>query len=299
MKHICTLFVMFIVFSITSCQKVDSLTESKTSPEVESGIVASNLQNRSAQISTFTIPKGWTSVKSTKGVQLLKNGGDYIVVANLKEGAKFGMVFDSLANRGGADAKFRRKSFGTWNKYGTFFACANSIYFNAQEDPTRIPFPLKQNGIIYGIGNGGSNSDRTREKATLNIDDVNKSAEVLTIGSTYLDYTKLRTRKAYVGFTYKDGNVPNSATKRTFVGIKDVDGDGKKETILLFVSGTAKTHKNAVNILISSFSCSSSDIVTFDGGGSSQLLCPSYKKGYLVGADTRNLPAAFVVKAAE
>lgn len=173
------------------------------------------------------------------------------------------------------------------------------ILFNAQEDPTRIPFPLKQNGIIYGIGNGGSNSDRTREKATLNIDDVNKSAEVLTIGSTYLDYTKLRTRKAYVGFTYKDGNVPNSATKRTFVGIKDVDGDGKKETILLFVSGTAKTHKNAVNILISSFSCSSSDIVTFDGGGSSQLLCPSYKKGYLVGADTRNLPAAFVVKAAE
>lgn len=255
----------------------------------------SNTPKLSTGITLFALPSGWSTVSTGSGTALYRKGSEntYVVKADLKVGAKVGMVYDTPSGQSSTGAIFNRKSISTWNTYGTFFAIANSSFFD-NTIPTgstcTIPFPLRQNYIFESYGTGGSSSDQSKPKSTLNI--YADYADIVDIGTTSLNYTLMSyAPKAYAGFKGSTSNA-NSATVsdgRTLVGLKDDDGDGKLELVYLLVA-ISKNQTQAYNILTQDFGCSK--VITFDGGGSSQLICNGSSKV----SQSRTLPVCIVIK---
>ena len=246
-------------------------------------------------------PSGWTKSNTYKGngVQLYTNSGSYLIAANLKQGAKFGMVFEyPIQGAMTGDAVFTKLPISSWNSSGTFFACAGSQYFSSPSTSTtttKLPFFLKQDNQMYSYGTGGMpGTDTNRTKRALIIDDDNQKALAINVGTNPMDYDAvLNYKKAYAGFVNTSGNSILSTTiRRTFVGILDDDGDGKNEVVLLLIS-YGLNHSDAWHLL-TAIGCSQSNIVTFDGGASSQLIC----KNVVQFSNARTLPGAFVVKEA-
>ena len=298
------LAVMFS-FVVSSCDKNDSLL---VNPEVESSVepneVVEKATTRAATSAISSIPSGWIERNSGVGVQALQKGIEkrWVIAVNLKQGAKMGTVFDyPVSGAETGDAKFTRKSISSWNDYGTFFACSNASFFDGRGNPyCKIPFPLKQGGIMFSYGNGGTQEDRAFEKIALVIDDKYQYAQAISIGKSPMNYVPLESaKKAYVGFVYSHGNDMDGKVGRIFVGLRDDDGDGKCEVILLLIVHGVRdkqnglSHKVARKILSDEFSCSLSNIITFDGSGSSQLIVERDKK---IEGDKRTFPVAFVVK---
>lgn len=305
MKNLCLLIVltsMSIIFF--SCSKQDSFeeemleinTKSLTTPNLETQGLDSIVEGfKMSRAWPADLLQNWDLLHYAPGTMMLKRKNEapvstYIVLANLKQGAKVGMVFDSPNSQGA----FTRKNLSTWNTYGNFFAIANSSYFNISQQPSQLPFPLKQDGIMYTYGIGGSSADRSREKVVLNVHDQAKYAEILSIGTNPMNYTPMSgCNKSYAGFPGNVGNSSSSSVGRTLVGIKDQDGDGYCEFVILFVS-SSKTQSQAYNIMMQEILCDY--VMTFDGGGSSQFMYPGYQSSPLISGDNRKLPVSIVIK---
>ena len=129
---------------------------------------------------------------------------------------------------------------------------------------------------MFSYGNGGSQADRKYEKLALIIDDENQYAKTVSIGKSSMQYSLLESaKKVYTGFVYDHGNSMTTEVGRTFVGLRDDDGDRKCEVILLLVVHGPRptkgkpyvglTHEKAREILSDEFSCSLNNIITFDG----------------------------------
>ena len=309
-KFIILMLAVMFVFAVSSCDNNDSLLEYQ---EVESSVEQNNVVEKAATRASnpaiSSIPRGWFEKNRGVGVQALQKNQKgktiWVIAVNLKQGAKMGAVFDSpVSGSGTGDAKFTRKSISTWNSYGDFFACSNACYFDDKQNPCPTPFPLKQGGAMFSYGNGGSQADRKYEKLALIIDDENQYAKTVSIGKSSMQYSLLESaKKVYTGFVYDHGNSMTTEVGRTFVGLRDDDGDGKCEVILLLVVHGPRptkgkpyvglTHEKAREILSDEFSCSLNNIITFDGSGSSQLIVKGVKE---IKGDNRILPVAFVIK---
>ena len=121
------------------------------------------------------IREKWNVEKQGRSVTLFnhkkfKSDPVYLIFANVKAGAKVGMLFDSPNQLGTEGATFPKRSISAWNRYGDFFALTNSYYFG-NGDQTPLPFPLKQDGKFYTKGNGGAKEDRRHVNCALNIYD--------------------------------------------------------------------------------------------------------------------------------
>ena len=89
---------------------------------------------------------------------------------------------------------------------------------------------------MFSYGNGGSQADRKYEKLALIIDGENQYAKTVSIGKSSMQYSLLESaKKVYTGFVYDHGNSMTTEVGRTFVGLRDDDGDRKCEVILLLV----------------------------------------------------------------
>lgn len=291
-------------FAVSSCDKNDSLLESQieskdvASEELLKEALDAESSTRSTQSWFSELVQNWSIESTGSGVALLKKRNDsedtYIVLANLRQGAKVGMVFDQPTNSGTSNAAFTKKSLSSWNSYGSFFAIANSVFFDANGgNPCVLPFPLKQDGVMYTYGTGGSNLDKRKQKAVLNI--YGNYADIIPIGVNPMNYSPMNSSsKSYAGFYENVGNSEGIPVGRTLVGIKDSDGDGQCEYVILLVA-SSKTQTQAYNLLkYGSVSCNK--VITFDGGGSSQLRCPSKSSSALIPGDGRSLPATIVIK---
>lgn len=294
-KHLVFGIIIVASMIMISCEKSDSLVEynkiESTSKSEKSALIEKSVKTRSSASYFWDIVNtyGWTLDESRNGVALFHKNGNYAVMADLSNGAKFGMVFDTPSNQGNANAKFNLKSLSSWNNYGNFFAIANSCFFryDGYNTPKELPFPLKQGGILHSWGNDGSMADRNKVKSTLNIH--NEYAEILEIGTHPMQRNLMTTNKSYAGFASYEGNSKYINTRRTFVGLKDFNGDGKRELLWLLVTSPLK-HNVAKAFLEDDFDCD--QIITFDGGGSSQLICDEVSRI----SSSRPIPVTMVIK---
>lgn len=302
------LAVIMCVAMLSSCNNDDDVfpapieeSSMELSEEFSANLSAS-LSLRSNGVSSWDLTN-W-DVASTifgDGVSCIKrkNDNSYVVIANLKTGAKVGMVYDTPSNRGMSNARFPKKSLSTWNNYGNFFAIANSLYFDTSSgNPCDFPFPFKQGWTMESLGDGGSDADRKKEKAVLNI--FSNYADIVKIGTDPMNTSLMNgLDKSYSGFwgSATNANSATSSCGRTLVGLRDSDSDGKLEVLFLLVC-SSKTQKEAYNILIGEFGCAK--VLTFDGGGSSQLLCKGVERiissDYQLSGKRRDIPIAIVIK---
>ena len=305
-KYVNFLLALLVVVFVVSCDRNDTVMETPLNT------VSSVEQSKNGALETRSfspyrpfhqrIIEKWNVEKLGNSTILFKHKKFkslpvYLIFANVKAGAKVGMLFDSPNQLGTEGATFSKRSISAWNEYGSFFALTNSYYFG-NGDRTPLPFPLKQDGKFYTKGNGGANVDRRHMKCALNIYD--DYVEVVEVGTSSIDYSKMRAPRSYVGFSHAHGNREGVKLGRTFAGVLDMDYDGIYESIvILVVDGGSKAgliHDEAKNILINDVGCISSNIVTFDGSGSSQLIVPSISRAPLVKGDGRIFPVCFVVK---
>jgi len=307
-KYVNFLLALLVVVFVASCDRNDTVMETplNTVSSVEQAKTgASETRSFSPSLPFHQrIREKWNVEKQGRSVTLFKHKKFksypvYLIFANVKAGAKVGMLFDSPNQLGTEGATFPKRSISDWNRYGDFFALTNSYYFGDRKVPM-LPFPLKQDGKFYTRGNGGSNVDRGLVKSALNI--YNDYVEVVEVGTSSIDYSKMRAPRSYVGFSHAHGNRAETRLGRTFAGILDIDYDGKCESVVILVAegGSDKvhglTHNEAKNLLINDVGCISSNIVTFDGSGSSQLIVPSISRAPLVRGDGRIFPVCFVIK---
>lgn len=299
-KFIILMLAVMFSFAVSSCDKNDSLLEYQ---EVESSVEQNNVVEKATtrSMSYFQyVTRNWNVRPQDvgRGVAFLTRNNDngaFAVMVNLSQGARVEMVYDIRSNAGTNNTTFYKKSLSTWNSYGNFFAIANSLFFDGRNGvryPT-LPFPLKQDGVMATYGNRGSSADQGKIKYALDV--YSNYAEIRSIGQSYTNSwldNNLPSR-SYVGFGENDGNGSDDPSRRrTLVGLYDDNGDGQREYLILLVT-TPRLESQATDLLRDEFLCD--QIIAFDGGGSSQIMCKGVSKLY----SSRPIPVAIVVKEAE
>ena len=230
--------------------------------------------------STTVTPTEFNLLLSAPGVELYVKeyaGGnpDYIQVIDLGQGAKIELLQGGLQDLGagkgafgGNDASFYSKTLQQyWNEFAHLhnfpFCVTNGAFFYMREYPTRLPFSLKIDEIILTDGYG--KNDFPDKKLMLSLWDDQADITSLTSENFYQS-----TAPNVIGGLAEDApKSPNKYVARTFVGIKDKDGDSQFETVLIFNTLTARQ----VDAASALRSLGAEKVMMLDGGGSTQLVC--------------------------
>lgn len=243
-------------------------------------------------------PEGFRLEKSGEGVQLFRKdypGGspDYVQVVDLASGAEVkllhGAVVEERAGKGayeGNDARFRYQSLaGYWqsasNQTGRLFCVTSGTFFYMPEAPTRLPFPLKADGVY--LTDGYASNQFEGKKLILELWPERADIQLLTKETFYSS-----SAPNILGGLAEDANKRAlQQTGRTFAGVDDRNGDGVFETVLLISTRTA-TQAEAAEVLRS---FGADKVMMLDGGGSAQLTC----QGKALVYSERLLPQALAV----
>ena len=215
----------------------------------------------------------------------------YIQAVNLKE-AKLDFVYQGgPASPNNLAPHFERRSVRQWWNYYApthpkVFCVTNGAFFDFRLP--RIPFPIKHNGVIVnaGLGNGES-------FAKLKLGINGSEAFIYPYENTQNNYglvaANLLSPDVIVGLHPEANKGKYFPTGRTFIGIRDIDGDAKNEW--LFIACSAKAKQAEMDELLRNVFASNKTIM-FDGSGSSQLYC---KGTTYVPGDGRRFRHAFAV----
>jgi hypothetical protein len=226
------------------------------------------------------IPNGFYQVSVAKGVELYRKdypGGtpDFVQVVRLKQGAHLLMLHGEIRNRrtgqgvyGGDDPKIASKSIKQYwrdvsGSYPTAFCVFNGQFFKMGETPTRLPFPLKVDGVI--VSDGYAKQEYREQKLMLELWPERAEISEFSKNKLYLSNAP----NILVGLTEDARKSPNKYVGRTFIGVDDEDGDGKSDTILIFSTKSAR-QKDAAKVLRS---FGADKVMMLDGGSSTQLVC--------------------------
>jgi hypothetical protein len=246
-------------------------------------------------------PAGFFLVDSAFGVTLLKKdypsgNPDYVQVIDLSQGAYLKLMHGEITELrptkgvyGGADPRMTSLAIQTyWDKAlesdPNAFCVTNGEFFYMPEYPTRLAFPLKVDGTV--VTDGWGIDTYVDQKLALELWSDKADIVPLTQGSLYGSTAP----NLIGGLTEEANKRAKYAVGRTFVGIKDADGDGVFETLLVYNTVTAL--QSAAADTLRSFGAEK--VMMLDGGGSTQLLC---KSGWWVRSD-RPIPQAMAVIAA-
>lgn len=221
------------------------------------------------------IPAGFKLLISDTGVQVYKKdyaGGqpDYVTVIDLRR-ATIRNLAGSLPNP--PDGRVHRKSLSSfWNdaaakNTSTVKAkvVVNAAFFSTNDNPTGIAFGLKVADRVISYGYEIGNSIYNGLIRTFSFNSSQKVASIQAYArGTFdsptpevvgaLDPTADKSASSYVG--------------RTFVGVRDDDGNGTRETVILFSSSYAR-QIDASNVLTG---FGASEKAMLDGGGSTGLI---------------------------
>ncbi|MGB9585853.1 MAG: phosphodiester glycosidase family protein [Anaerolineales bacterium] len=214
------------------------------------------------------------------GVQLYRKDypsgtPDYVQVIYLKRGAEVRLLHGdiSLTNfspgvYGGSDARLSSRSIEQyWQEIVTStsraFCVTNGVFFNMYEYPTRLPFPLKVDGQI--VSGGYSKGEFTDEKMMLEIWLNQVDIKPLT----KLNFQFSTAPNILSGLSETSRKSPEKFVGRTFAGVRDDNGDGVFETLLLFSTQTARQIDAAQTLR----DFGAQKVLMLDGGLSTQLLC--------------------------
>jgi Phosphodiester glycosidase len=239
------------------------------------------------------IAKGFQHILQEPGVEVYQKDypgrqSDYVTVVNLEKGTIRNLTGSVT---GATSGKVKKKLLGEFwqdavNKSTSISKAkvvVNGAFFSTNDDPTGIAFGLKIGGntISYGYGIGKEYIGEVRifslnsQQASANIESYDKrifdSSTPDIIGG--LDATANK---------YAERSLP-----RTFVGVRDRDGNGTKETVILYSSSYAR-QIDADNILTDFGAIAT---VMLDGGGSTGLIV----NGKPLILQQRKLPHALAV----
>jgi hypothetical protein len=250
---------------------------------------------------TVAVPDDFLLKLAATGVQLYmkeykKGNPDYIQVISLDQGAELepllGDIVDNRTGKGvygGDDPRFTSKPLSVyWEDFAAThenaFCVINGGFFFMKEYPTRLPFPLKKNGIILSDGYG--------------IKDFVGQKLIMELWKGYADIKELTQEELYAtdapniisGLTEDANKAADKIVGRTFIGLDDKDGNGEFETLLIFSTKTAR-QKDAADALRL---FGADKVIMMDGGESAQLIC----RGETLIKSERLLPQAIGISAA-
>jgi hypothetical protein len=233
-----------------------------------------------AQAPAQPIPEGFFLIDEAPGVRMYQKnypGGspDYIQQVNLNQGAQILVMHgDVRENRpgkgayGGDDPRIQSRSLKNYWEQLTAnnaqaFCVTNGQFFYMPESPTRLPFPLKVDGVILSDGYG--------------INEFPDQKLMLELWGNRADITSLTQESLYssdapniiAGLTQTAKKRIDRYVGRTFVGVDDQDIDGRYETVFIFNSSLAR-QADAAGVLES---FGADKVMMLDGGGSTQLSC--------------------------
>jgi hypothetical protein len=241
------------------------------------------------------IPKGFNSILDRSGVQAYRRDlgdgrSEYVTVVNLKRG-KITHIIGTVSQT--PHGKIERKSLlGLWDlaaknkpKNTTLQILVNGTFFSQKLDPAPLAFGLKVGRKVVSYGYGldefpgllrifGFN-DRKAAIANLNDAKIFDNSFPNLVGA--LDSTANKSADKYL--------------PRTFVGIKDTDGDRNYETVI-FYSSSAVRQIDASHTL-DSFGVQKK--VMLDGGSSTGLTID----GVVYIQPNRTIPHAIAIYASQ
>lgn len=219
----------------------------------------------------------FTVVFSEPGVTLHSNEVDYVQEIDLSQGASVQLLHGYIKKirrgkgaYGGKDPLLARESLEkAWDKFSrtneNALCITNGQFFrNDDKASTSLAFPVKANGKILSEGYAGE-SEYPDEQLMLAIDSDRASIQTFDLREFYSSEAA-----NIIGGLKPDADKGlNDETGRTFIGIKDSNGDGISETLLIFSSQTS-TQFHAAEVLRY---FGALEVIMLDGGGSTQLLC--------------------------
>ena len=247
---------------------------------------------------SMTIPSGYRVITTRSGVQCYQKdnaGGapDYVCIVDLRQ-ARVRTVHSARSGD-----NFGCKSLrNLWNDAAalesgiiTRAIVINGTFFGTDFYPTQFAFPYKQEGTLLTYGKDCPAHVPSVRNLHLWWD--RQYAAVSTYSCSAVDQAALTSFGSApdilgtLDWTYSKNST--SPIPRTFVGVQDQDGNGTRETLLIFSSALA-TQSYARQQLIN---FGANEIVMFDGGGSSALIINGIDKV----STARTLPNALVVLA--
>ncbi len=255
----------------------------------------------SAQSPAPDIPPGFYLIAEEPAVRMYEKdyqGGspDYVQMIDLSQGAQIVLMHGEVReNRpgkgvyGGDDPRILSQSLKKyWGQLSDIsanaFCVTNGQFFYMKESPTRLPFPLKVDGVIVSDGYGIN--EFPDKKLILELWQDRAFITNLSLDSLYYSDAP----DIVAGLTQTASKRIDHYVGRTFVGIDDRNLDGTYETVLIFNSSLAR-QVDAANVLES---FGADQVMMLDGGGSTQLSCQG--KSYIF--SERLIPQAIGVIAA-
>ncbi|MGK7920800.1 MAG: phosphodiester glycosidase family protein [Trichodesmium sp.] len=234
----------------------------------------------SAQDAESKIPTplslGFQIISNSPGTTLYQKNLDYVQVIDLSKSAKVSFIYGKITELGnqkgaygGNDPQFERQTIsqGWSNLYlenSSLFSITNGQFFrNDENTSTELAFPVKSDGIIVSDGYAGE-IEFPDEKLMLEV--WNNRALITKFQPNNF---QLSTAPNFiVGLQENADKGVEDKTGRTFIGVKDKDGDRLNETILIFTSKEA-TQLHATKVLKH---FGATQVIMLDGGGSTQLI---------------------------
>jgi hypothetical protein len=291
------LLLIFVGVLFTSCEKSDIVSDQlvlEKSPLLVQNNSSSSMQRVAAD------PSDWTLIVDygSHGFKLFQKGSDYVQKINLDAGAYIRIRCSTPAQSNSSlpsSPLFYRRSLQTFWDYRptNTMSVTNGPFFWYDNTPggtsaVAISYPIKYQGTI--LSTGSSNQEFPGNKLKIGIDTNTKEAWIASYNNTSNDPTivanNLQSPTAFVGLHPVNVSKNKYALlNRTMIGIKDQNGDGKNEVIYILTANFSM-QSMALNIL-KTFGCSDSNIIMFDGSGSSQMICGAYS---FLSSDARNVP---------
>jgi hypothetical protein len=218
--------------------------------------------------------------KSNKAISAFQAGDHFLHILDLQQGARLEIRHGSVESTnpgqgvyGGNNPKIRSNTIETFEnsikKEGNGFAVYNASFYRPTENPTQIAFLIKRNGSILTDGYAGA-SEFKNQKKVLQIWNNEGRIDITDFDENLPNnqiYDQIKAPDALVSLSPDADKNKNAAVGRTFVGIRDSDGDGKFETALIFISQKSSQWL-AERVLRDA---GAKKVIMFDGGGSSQF----------------------------
>ncbi|WP_315788050.1 phosphodiester glycosidase family protein [Fischerella sp. JS2] len=221
----------------------------------------------------LSIPSGFQRVVKDTGVQVYKkdytNGKlEYVTIVNITEGTIENLI--GAVDNTSQDKVSKKTLNQFWQdavKQNTSSRKArvvvNGAFFSTREQPTGIAFGLKVRGdlITYGYAIGKEYPGQIR---TFAVNALLASANI----QTYLQQTFARFPEVVGVLDVNADKYPTRYLPRTFVGVRDVNGDRIQETVLLYSSNYAR--QIDASRVLKDFGASAQAML--DGGGSTGII---------------------------
>ena len=227
----------------------------------------------------FAAPAGFKAVHTAEGVVHYKKdyaGGqpDHVIVVDLTKAhvrSFFGAIKPAgNGPLGGPNPHIQRQSLGAfWNQAkaanSKAFAVVNAQFFSTNANPTPLAFSVKAAGQVVSDGYG-IKSEFVGQMRLLQANGPQQWARIIGFSEAELEGDAAPEMVAILDKNANKG--VNTKTGRTFLGVRDANGDGKGETLYVFCTKFA-SQVDAAKVL-SDFGATQMGMV--DGGGSSQLI---------------------------